>query len=190
MLNIAFKEWAAVCHALGAGRQTLILRKGGIAEDGGAFRPEHPRFWLYPTFFHAQAAGLVPDAVPLLGESEDADEPLPGILRLTHFADVGTVRFVDSLETLLGLAGLHVWSADEVTKRFHYRTPGLYVLPVRVFAAAVPHDIPERPEYAGCKTWVHLTDAVRSTPSTAVLPDAAFAAATAEIAERLSVSLR
>jgi hypothetical protein len=186
MLAVAFKEWAAVCHALGSGRQSLILRKGGIAEDGGAFRPEHPRFWLYPTFFHAQAAGLVPDAAPLIDESEETDEPLPGILRLTHFAEVGEVRFVDSLDKLLGLDGLHVWSAAEVTKRFHYRTPGLYVLPVRVFAAAAPHDVPERPEYAGCKTWVNLVDAVPDAPAAPVLTDAAFAAAAAEIAKRLT----
>ena len=41
MLPIAFKEWAVICEALALGRQALILRKGGIAETGGAFRPEH-----------------------------------------------------------------------------------------------------------------------------------------------------
>ena len=40
-LNVAFKEWAVVCQALAAGRQSVILRKGGIAEEGGIFRPEY-----------------------------------------------------------------------------------------------------------------------------------------------------
>ena len=30
--RFAFKEWAAVCAALDSGRQTLILRKGGLHE--------------------------------------------------------------------------------------------------------------------------------------------------------------
>ncbi|MBA2742902.1 MAG: DUF1802 family protein, partial [Chthoniobacterales bacterium] len=58
MESIGFKEWALVCDALGRGEQSLILRKGGIAEgrDGFAFR--HSEFFLFPTFFHAQL-GLV-----------------------------------------------------------------------------------------------------------------------------------
>jgi UDP-N-acetylglucosamine 2-epimerase (non-hydrolysing) len=32
----AFKEWAVVVDALGRGEQTLILRKGGIQEEGPA----------------------------------------------------------------------------------------------------------------------------------------------------------
>ena len=54
---IALKEWAAVCEALAAGRQTILLRKGGIAEGPGGFRPEHSEFWLLPTWFHAAARG-------------------------------------------------------------------------------------------------------------------------------------
>ncbi len=39
--SIAMKEWAAVCLALAEGRQSLLLRKGGIAEGSGGFRMEH-----------------------------------------------------------------------------------------------------------------------------------------------------
>src|ERR1700761_8365307 len=55
---VAFKEWAGVCDALGSGRQSLILRKGGVAEGPDGFRPEHPAFWLYPTFVHEAEQGL------------------------------------------------------------------------------------------------------------------------------------
>ncbi len=51
LCRTAFKEWAAVCAALSAGRQTVILRKGGIAEGPGGFQPEHGEFWLLPTRF-------------------------------------------------------------------------------------------------------------------------------------------
>ena len=42
-VRTAFKEWAIVVDALGRGRQSVILRKGGIAEGRGGFRPEHAR---------------------------------------------------------------------------------------------------------------------------------------------------
>jgi hypothetical protein len=51
-IRTAFKEWAAICRALATGRQDVILRKGGIVEDGGEFRPDHASFLLLPTFLH------------------------------------------------------------------------------------------------------------------------------------------
>ncbi|HEX4591747.1 MAG TPA: DUF1802 family protein, partial [Gemmataceae bacterium] len=65
MLRIAFKEWAVICQALAEGRQALILRKGGIAETGGQFAPEHSRFWLYSTFAHEKPEGIKPEAEEL-----------------------------------------------------------------------------------------------------------------------------
>src|SRR5438105_870543 len=56
--GFAFKEWAGVCDALMTGRQTIILRKGGILEGHGGFAPEHSFFWLYPTHVHQAEQGL------------------------------------------------------------------------------------------------------------------------------------
>lgn len=56
--DVAFKEWASVCEALASGEQTIILRKGGIAEGPGGFTVEHRAFWLYPTFVHQAEQGL------------------------------------------------------------------------------------------------------------------------------------
>ena len=57
---VAFKEWAGVCDALIEGRQTIIIRKGGISEGAGpgVFVPEHAEFWLYPTWVHQAEQGL------------------------------------------------------------------------------------------------------------------------------------
>ncbi|QEL18953.1 DUF1802 family protein [Limnoglobus roseus] len=155
MLSIAFKEWAVICRALATGRQSLIIRKGGIAEEGGIFKPEHPRFWLYPTLFHEQQQkGVKPAAMPLLEEAE-RDRPEPGTLRFTHGVDVSAVHFVENLDAALALDEFHIWSPEVITQRFHYRSPGLYVLLVRAWKAT-PVEMPERPEFAGCKTWVEL----------------------------------
>src|SRR5213082_2938121 len=56
MESAGFKEWSLVCDALGRGRQSVILRKGGIAEGRGGFSFRHREFFLFPTFFHEQIA--------------------------------------------------------------------------------------------------------------------------------------
>ena len=155
MLNVAFKEWAVVCQALAEGRQSLILRKGGIAEENGLFRPDHDRFWLYPTYLHQQAAGVKPEAAALL-ERVEREKPPAGIVRIQHYLEVSNVRFLDTLDEALALAPLHIWSDETVRMRFHYRKPGLYALDVKVVALPVAYEVVETPEYEGCKTWVML----------------------------------
>ena len=78
---------------------------------------------------------------------------------------------------------LHGWTEDVVKQRFHYRTPGLYVLTVRVRAAAKATDVVERPEYAGCKTWVTFDHGLDTDNAKPVLDDAAFAAYARQVAE-------
>ena len=162
MLSVAFKEWAVICAALAAGRQSLILRKGGIAEEGGAFRPEYTEFVLYPTYFHEHRAGVKPEFLPLL-EAADAAKPPAGTVRFTHFVRVASVAHVTDLDAALALDSQHAWTPDVVRQRFHYRTPGLFVFAVRAFALAQPVDVIERPEYAGCKTWVPLAAPIDTT---------------------------
>ena len=149
----AFKEWAVVCRALAEGRQTLILRKGGIAEESGVFRPDHARFWLFPTYLHQKADGLKPAEAGCLAEIERVRPPADTI-RLTHYVEVPGLFRADRLEQALDLDQFHVWSEATVRQRFAYRQPGLYVLPARVYAVETPVDVPNRAEYDGCKTWV------------------------------------
>src|SRR4051812_45939280 len=108
MLNVAFKEWAGICAKLASGEQSLILRKGGISEENGEFRPEHPRFWLYPTYFH---------------EPEHVERPPPGKVILSTWVEVMAVQYTESLEALLNLKGLHGWTEETVRQRFAYRSP-------------------------------------------------------------------
>ncbi|WP_169981271.1 DUF1802 family protein [Tautonia rosea] len=152
--DIAFKEWAGVCDALADGRQSLILRKGGIAEDAGEFRPEHSTFWLYPTHLHESQQGLRDDHIPR------AEGIPPGRLDLPALTQVECVVWVDRPELLEGIADLHVWTSETVLKRFQYRNPGLWVLGVRVFRADPPPRILVTSEQNGCKSWVSLDEPV------------------------------
>lgn len=184
MLSIAFKEWAVICAALAMGTQSLILRKGGISEEGGVFRPEHSEFLLYPTHFHEHRAGIKPTFLPLL-ERADAAKPQAGIIRFTHFVRVESVSHVTNLDDALALDELHAWTPEVVKQRFNYRTPGLFVLTVRVFRLAHPVEMIERPEYAGCKTWVTLDAPVDTAGATPVANDEGFAQYTRAAAEIL-----
>jgi len=169
MLRHACKEWAVVCSALAAGRQSILLRKGGIAESGGAFRVEQQRFWLYPTYLHQQR----PDSL-----KPDAPQPppqRPGMVRLELVAEVARVWQLEDLETALRLDPLHVWSAAEIRSRFAYRRPGLFLLAVRVWRSPAPCEIEETPAYAGCKSWVELAIPLPDENLTPVLADADFA---------------
>jgi hypothetical protein len=176
--KIAFKEWAAVCEALAAGRQSIILRKGGIHEGREGFRVEHSRFWLYPTNFHQAADGLTPDASEFIARALAGTKPAPGELptnSICLFAEVADVHELRSEPAALRLDGHHIWSEATIRQRFAYRQPGLFLLVVRVFALAVPVQVRESPEMAGCKSWVILPAAIAMDGLTPVLDDAEFA---------------
>ena len=174
MLQHAFKEWAVICEALAQGKQSLILRKGGIAENEGEFAVEHTRFWLYPTFSHQQSDGIQEDVRPLLQEVE-AHRPSAGKVRLQLWAEVtGIYRVRDELAALL-LSHLHCWSEAIVRQRFTYRMPGLFLLLVRVHRVPTAHEIDELPRYEGCRSWVELEEPLATEGSMPVLDDANFA---------------
>jgi hypothetical protein len=108
--RIAFKEWAVVCRALAEGRQSIILRKGGIHEGRDGFRVEHREFWLFPTQFHQRPEQLVPEAEPLLRRVE-TDAPDAGIIPISDFVVVEEVLEINDESLLDRLTGLHIWSA-------------------------------------------------------------------------------
>jgi hypothetical protein len=185
--STALKEWAVICRALETGRQTLLLRKGGIAEGAGGFRAEHNCFWLYPTQFHQSAEQLAPEFASLLS---DVDQLRTGDGRIVvrSFAIVEQVEYITSLEQALSLRGLHGWSDAVVEQRFNYKKPGLYLFVVRIFAATNSTAVTESATMAGCKSWVQLPAAIAADELTPVMDDALFAQTVAEIQRRLAVA--
>lgn len=182
----AFKEWAAVCRALASGRQTLILRKGGIAETGGAFRPEHETFLLYPTYFHEQQSdGLKTEAKPEL-EWAEAERPVAGTVTFRHVVTTTDVIPLRTLDAALRLDPFHLWTRESVTRRFHYRSPGLFALIARTFILPRAVSRPEDPSYAGCKSWVTLTAPVPTDRVVPVLGDEIFQRIAEEIRAAVS----
>jgi hypothetical protein len=175
--NIAFKEWAAVCEALAAGRQTVILRKGGLQEGREGFRVQHREFWLYPTNFHQSADALTPDAGPFIERALAVTKPGPGEvphIPIRLFAEVAEVHELRVEEDALRLARLHVWSESTVRQRFAYRQPGLFLVVVRMYSQRDPAFVAESLEMAGCKSWVTLPEAISTMGLAPVLTDKRF----------------
>ena len=178
--SIAFKEWAAVCQALGSGRQTIILRKGGIHEGREGFQVEHRRFWLYPTNFHQGPEHLADNAAALL-EGAWQSQPTSGLIYLQLLAEVTEVIELRDERACLALAGQHVWSEQTVKQRFHYKRPGLFLLIVQIYRRPEPHVIFETPEFAGCKSWVKLPEALAADNLQPVIDEERFAQSVAAI---------
>lgn len=182
--QFAFKEWAVVCAALATGRQTLILRKGGIHEGREGFRVEHREFWLFPTNFHQQRDEIIPEAWPLLDEVQSRGQSSGHSLDL--YAVVEDVQHILDRAALARLSGRHVWSEATVEQRFQYRTPGLFALVVRVFRRSAPFVIVDSPHFAGCKSWVDLPSPLPTAGLQPVLDDESFDRQRREIQQIIS----
>ncbi len=175
-MRIAFKEWAVIVDALGAGAQIVILRKGGISEGAAGFRPEHPAFFLFPTLFHQQRDSVLP------GAQARYDQILPlyenrASVRIEYFARVAEVRRLGDLAAAEALRGRHVWRDEVVAQRFDWgREKSIHALAVRVFRLPAPLILPASPKYAGCKSWVDLEIEPDTAGAAPVLDEASFQA--------------
>jgi hypothetical protein len=148
MESVGFKEWAAVCEALGRGAQNIILRKGGIAEGRDGFSFQHREFFLFPTWFHEQPGKV---------RSVNIPESKPGVIEIKLFAKLELTRVIKSRPIAEALEPLHILQPDVVRERFEYDRLGLHVGFLRVFHvvpswAAFPSDR----KYGGCRSWVKL----------------------------------
>jgi len=170
----ALKEWAVVVEALSSGRQTLLLRKGGIMEDKGEFTVEHTEFFLYPTYVHEQAERILPEAAKDLEAILETKPPDDRVIFNTYSA-VEEAIAVDDLKRIEKLRPYHILSAQEVENRFQYRNrPGLHVLLLRIYRMPEPVELAVTSAYAGCKSWVDLEMELSTAGCRPVLNDDSF----------------
>ena len=153
--RVAFKEWAAICRALAAGRQDVILRKGGIVEPAGGFAVAATEFLLLPTFLHQSPEHLLPEARDLLADIE-SDRPAEGTVVFRHVARVRDAMRIRDLADLARFRPRHVWSDAVVAERFHRWRDELHVLIVAVRPLPCPLTLPWHESYGGCKSWVDV----------------------------------
>jgi hypothetical protein len=154
----ALKEWGAVVHALLRGRQTVLLRKGGIHEKRFAVGAE--RFLLFPTVAHSHADSTRPEHVDLLAPGAQDSED--GFVVVRAAATVAAVIPVERPDEIAALEPFHIWTSESVrATRIDFRPKHLLTaLVVDVQELSRPARVVRQAEYAGCLSWVDLNVAL------------------------------
>jgi hypothetical protein len=165
MESIGFKEWAMVCEALGGGGQSIILRKGGIAEGDG-FSFQHREFFLFPTWFHEQPEKVRRSDIQI-------SEPAADKIEVKYFARLEFARLISSWATAEALEPWHILRPEVVRERFDYdQAPGLHVGFVRMFRVFPVWTFPNEKNYGGCRSWVKLPESPGELHLEPILSDA------------------
>ena len=190
MKSVGFKEWAAVCEAMGCGRQSIILRKGGIAEGRDGFSFKYPEFLLFPTWFHEQPQKVNWDGLDSTSKNADssavalaeAEHPIQSgagmpsgeaSIEIRYSARLESVHTITSWETAQALEPLHILRPEVVRERFEYdESPGLHVAFVQLFRLEPSWSFPNEKKYGGCRSWVNLPAIPGNVRFEAVLSDA------------------
>lgn len=143
-------------HALLQGRQTVLLRKGGIHEKAFGRPAEGGGFVLFPTVAHSHDERTRPEFHDLLatGAADVHDDHvvlLAGIM-------VAAVVDVARPDALPQIGDLHLWTDDSIAvDRVAFRpTQALKVLVVRAVELPHPVVLPRREGYGGCRSWIDV----------------------------------
>jgi hypothetical protein len=176
-VTAALKEWSAAVHALLEGRQTILLRKGGIGEK--RFEVAAKEFLLFPTVAHSHVQRVRPEHRDLLAPAA-ADSTDDYVLVRAAARVVATLP-VNRPDDLAAIEDLHIWTAESVrADRLDFRPKHkLVVLVVSAIPLTEPVRLARTPEHAGCTSWLQLP--VRPGLGAPVHDDAALS----EIAARV-----
>lgn len=155
---VGFKDWALICEAMGTGRQSLILRKGGLAEGRGGFGFHHETFFLFPTRYHEQALKIRPDELAAV-DAAGGDEA--GVVPIRYGCRLERSWRVEDWETVRRLEPFHVYREEVARERFayadrHHTEGALSVAFCRVYRLDPAWTLPNSPAFGGCKSWIGL----------------------------------
>ncbi|MUL36561.1 hypothetical protein BWI75_09410 [Gloeocapsopsis sp. AAB1 = 1H9] len=180
----AIKEWAVAVEALEQAKTIMLLRKGGIHEQGGRFRVAYDQVLLYPTYEHQQPALLKPKYADVV--TPVASGWHPETVRIGSWAEITEILLVSDPSAVAALLPFHIWNEKFISDRLKWKSrQPLYVLLLRTYKTQVQL-IPYRAEYGGCKSWIELAETISLENSQPVLSDAAYSQMVAEIRQTIS----
>lgn len=150
-MSVGFKEWAVVCEAIGNGRQSVMLRKGGIAEGRDGFAFKHREFFLFPTWFHEQ---LEKTTLPV---GTKLPPQLEGEIEIQYAVTLEWTCLVTDSTRLPALRPFHIFNESVIEERFRYdEVPGIHVGFVRGFRLVSPRRLAMQKSFGGCRSWLDL----------------------------------
>jgi hypothetical protein len=156
-MALAFKEWEYIVNALGKGKQSIILRKGGIAEEQGDFDVRGKEFILFPTLFHQAHEMIKPKWLPFLTQPTYHQNQK---VRIKYFAKVVDAQVITDWEVVMRLSEHHAWETKVIEERFNRWDKKIQLLIVQVFEFGAAFDIEMLPAYDGCKSWIDIDASV------------------------------
>ncbi|HEU0021045.1 MAG TPA: DUF1802 family protein [Dehalococcoidia bacterium] len=172
--QIALKEWAVTVRSLAQGQQVLLLRKGGIHEEGKDFRVIHPEFLLYPTYEHQREDLLKPEHQSTLSRIL-SDAPRSATITFSHWARATEIIEVSDQDKVDALSPHHIWTDQYARSRLHWKPMlPLSIMLLRVFRMEQPVTVPFIPEYGGCTSWVEVIHTINLGNRQPVLTDQEF----------------
>ncbi|WP_199247396.1 DUF1802 family protein [[Phormidium] sp. ETS-05] len=182
--QMALKEWAVAVDALVQGKTILLLRKGGIREDGGRFQVPHRQVLLYPTYEHQNPELLKPEYAQV---TPVASGWHPETVPISAWAEIDTILQVTDEDKVERLLPYHVWNQRWVEERLQWkpRQP-LYLLLLRTYKLSQPHQIPYRPGYGGCRSWIEIATPISVEGGTPVLTDTEYHELARDILSRVA----
>lgn len=155
---LALKEWSIVCKALEEGKQSILLRKGGILEYRNGFEVSQKIFLLYPTLEH-QAGEYV--QASYLQEFEFQKTNDVNIKETSNtigiLAKMEDIQEFDDVSVLSKLEKYHIWNEKYVKMRMKYNPmKPMNALLLRVYKLPESISVDLQPEWVGCKSWIDI----------------------------------
>ncbi|GIQ69893.1 DUF1802 family protein [Xylanibacillus composti] len=176
MPRIALKEWAAAVKALEQGKQMLLMRKGGIAEETRDFQLQSRYFSLFPTYEH-QKQHLIKEADRHILDATLEEWPKDeSRWPITIVAEAVEDLLIHDANELQKLQDEHIWTESFAEERLRWKkTQPLHVLVLRAHRLREPIFLPMLEQYGGCKSWIELAGELpESVETEPVLDDAEF----------------
>jgi hypothetical protein len=157
---LALKEWCIVCKALEEGKQSILLRKGGILEYRKGFKISQKIFLLYPTLEHQSKEYLRPNYLQkfeLLLKRNDSDTVQDKSNTIRILARIEAMQEFHDDTVLSKLEKYHIWNEKYVNMRMSYNPKKpMNALLLRVYKLPEPISINVNPKWAGCKSWIDI----------------------------------
>ncbi len=157
---LALKEWSIVCRALESGRQSILLRKGGILEYKEGFEISQKIFLLYPTLEHQSREYLQQNylqEIELLLKNNGPNFNQDKINTITILARIEGMQEFNDETKLSKLEKYHIWNEKYVNMRMSYNPKKpMNALLLRIYKLPEPISVKVNPEWAGCKSWINI----------------------------------
>jgi hypothetical protein len=157
---LALKEWSIICKAMEEGKQTILLRKGGILEYKKGFEISQKVFLLYPTLEHQAAEYLQSNYLQeyeLLLKRNRSEIVQDKVNTLRIIARIEAMQEFHNYEPLSKLEKYHIWNEKYVNMRMNYNPKKpMNALLLRIYKLSQPISIDVNPGWAGCKSWIDI----------------------------------